>query len=283
MSEFTTQPVHTALKPYVRFYFLMQIDEILPLNLLLTATTDSALIFHFGTDKSSIKYDFPNNPNKSYAFPNQDAWLGGMHNEPLNCQYGPFVNVVIAILSPFGLHHLLREDTTVMLNQGFSIETLGLIKKLDCIVEKLAAVEEKDTAFKLIETTLLNYFTQIDIPFSIKNMSPVTDYIWRQNGVVKVKQLEDKFNISRRWLEKQFAAQIGISPKEYARILRFKSLLSKTITTPSVSWGSLIEQYGYYDQSHLIRDFQAFTGQSPRQYFKTSVSEFNNYFYNGYD
>ena len=105
-------------------------------------------------------------------------------------------------------------------------------------------------------------------PFSIKDMTPVIEYIFRRNGVVKVKNLTDKFHISRRWLEKQFAIQVGISPKELARIIRFNALLTSLETTPSVSWTELIEKYGYYDQSHLNRDFHEFTGQSPTQYFK---------------
>ena len=94
-------------------------------------------------------------------------------------------------------------------------------------------------------------------------MSPVTNYIWRQNGIVRVKDLEDKFHISRRWLEIQFADQIGLSPKEYARIVRFKNFLTTVINTPSVSLATQTENFGYYDQSHLTRDFHAFTGQTP--------------------
>ncbi len=105
-------------------------------------------------------------------------------------------------------------------------------------------------------------------PFSIKDMTPVIEYIFRRNGVVKVKNLTDKFHISRRWLEKQFAEQVGLSPKEFTRITRFNALLTSVETTPSVSWSELIEKYGYYDQSHLNRDFHEFTGLSPTQYFK---------------
>jgi AraC-like DNA-binding protein len=115
-------------------------------------------------------------------------------------------------------------------------------------------------------------------PFSIKDMTPVIDYIFRQNGVIRVKHLTDKFHISRRWLEKQFAEQVGISPKEFARMTRFNALLTRVETTPSVSWTELIDNFGYYDQSHLNRDFHEFTGLSPTQYFKNSPSDLNTSF-----
>lgn len=116
-------------------------------------------------------------------------------------------------------------------------------------------------------------------PFSIKDMAPVIEYIFRQNGVVRVKHLMDKFHISRRWLEKQFAEQVGISPKEFARITRFNALLTRVEMTPSVPWSEMIDKFGYYDQSHLNRDFQEFTGQSPTQYLKNSPSILNTSFY----
>lgn len=277
MSEFSIHPAHPALKPYIRFYFLMQIKESTPHSSLLTATTDSALLFHFGSEKSNITYEFPNTPNKNYTFYKHESWLGGMHNEPLNCQFGTDVNVIVAIFTPVGVHHLLQSDTTGIINQGFSLEVLGLQKKFDGLVEKLEMVDDKTIALQLVETYLLNYFSRLEIPFSIKNMSPVANYIWQQKGVVKIKQLEDKFHISRRWLEKQFAAQIGFSPKEYARITRFKALVGQVITTPfipsGVSLSKLIDDYGYYDQSHLIRDFQVFAGQTPTQFFKSILPE----------
>lgn len=116
-------------------------------------------------------------------------------------------------------------------------------------------------------------------PFSIKDMTPVLEYIFRQKGIVQIKQLTDKFHISRRWLEKQFAEQVGISPKEFARITRFNALLTSVEMTPSVSWSEIIEKFGYYDQSHLNRDFHEFTGQSPTEYFKAKLFDLNRFSY----
>lgn len=284
MSEFSIHIAHPVLKPYIRFYFLMQIKESTPHSSLLTATADSCLMFHFGPDKSNVTYQFPHSPNKNYTFHKHDSWLGGMHNEPLDCQFGADVNVIVAIFTPVGVHHLLRENTTSIINQGFSFETLGMKKKFAELNEKLELVADKTKALQLTENYLLNYFSRLDIPFSLKDMSPIANYISQQKGVVKIKHLEDKFHISQRWLEKQFAAQIGFSPKEYARITRFKAIIGHVLTNPSVSLSTLIDEYGYYDQSHLIRDFQTYSGQTPTQFFKNLLPEnvenqVNTYFY----
>ncbi len=273
MTEFSVHPAHLALKPYIRFYFLMQTHNNMPHSSLLTATTDSCLVFHFGSGKSNIGYEFPNSPNKNYTFYKHDSWLGGMHNEPLNCLFGKEVNTIVAIFTSVGVHHLLKANTSDIINQGFSFETLGMQKKFTDLAEKLEIIIDKTKALQLVETYLLNYFSRLNIPFSIKDMSPVANYICQQNGILTIKHLENKFHISRRWLEKQFAAQIGFSPKEYARITRFKAIVGHVMTTPSVSLATLIGDYGYYDQSHFIRDFQEYSGQTPSQFFKSLMPE----------
>ena len=100
------------------------------------------------------------------------------------------------------------------------------------------------------------------------NITFIKDYILNKNGVLKIKELESIFGISSRTLEKVFAEQMGVSPKEFTRVTRFNALLAEIKTDPSVSWSEIIDKYGYYDQSHFIRDFQYFTGQSPTEFLK---------------
>ena len=145
-------------------------------------------------------------------------------------------------------------------------------------MDKLYNTNSKKKALQLIESELLNYYNESNIPFSVKDMSPVTNYITRQNGIVKISDLEDKFRISRRWLEKQFSAQVGVSPKEFVRVTRFNALLNQVFTNPSVSLNILLDDFGYYDQSHLSKDFNEFTGQTPLNYLTTIPNNLNNMF-----
>ncbi len=241
------------------------------MNTLYIAKTDSVLMFNIGnnSDDIAITFSFPKNPQKSYIFHSHECWLGGLINQPLYSQLHSKAYIFCVILTPYGAHNLIKETTESILNDGFTTETLGLNKHFACLIDKLKNVTTGNEALELAENQLLYFFNNIKIPFSIKDMSPVVDYITQRNGLVKVKQLEEKFKVSSRWLEKQFSVQVGISPKEFARIKRFTAILSYALmVTPSVSvtWASLLEDFGYYDQSHLTKDFQDFTGQSPTQH-----------------
>lgn len=262
-------------------YFIARVKKGEVLDTLFTAKLTSALLFNFDVEQAGVTgtFELTKSLNKKYTLYKHQTFLGGMHNEPLISQYASNAHILCAVMTPVGVHHLIKESTTTMLNEGFPFDILGLEKQFDGLTEKLRTIKKDDEAQILVESHLLRYFNRLDIPFSVKDMSPVANYILQQKGVVKINKLETKFHLSRRWLEKQFAEQMGVSPKEFVRITRFNALLAQVMTTPSVSWSEMIEQFGYYDHSHLIRDFHDFTGQSPTQYYKDYPSIINNFFY----
>ena len=273
--DMSVHPTHPSLKPYIKGYFLMYFKMPECINTIFAASPDTGLLFYYGQEASSVHYDFMNNPNKKYTFNNQQLWLCGLHDEPIKAQMSKNINGLFVMCTPLGIQQLLHDNVTMVVNDGFSFEMMGIHKKFDGLNDQLHTAKNGLEAIKIAEPYLMRYYSHIKVPFSVKDMSPVVAYVFRQKGMVQVQQLEEKFHISRRWLEKQFAAQIGFSPKEYARMVRFKFILAQLSKTPSVSWGVLIEDFGYYDQSHLIRDFHCYTGLSPTEYLKMSPNGVN--------
>jgi AraC-like DNA-binding protein len=280
MFNFSMHPVHPFLQPFVSNYCIMDIDHPETISNIFVAKTSSVMMFHIGMPSTpiSIQYDFPNTPNKHYTFYRHQAWLGGMLTEPLLGEMSSKGCYLCVIFTAFGVHHFLKESAIALTNHGFSIDNLSLPHTFDDLMDKLYNTTNKKKALQLVENELLSYYDELNIPFSVKDISPVTNYIARQNGMVKIQDLEDKFRISRRWLEKQFSAQVGVSPKEFARVTRFNALLSQIFTDPSVSLNILLDEYGYYDQSHLNKDFNEFTGQTPLAYLTTRPNNLNNMF-----
>ncbi|WP_422733001.1 helix-turn-helix domain-containing protein [Micromonospora sp. WMMD558] len=96
-------------------------------------------------------------------------------------------------------------------------------------------------------------------------------------GGIGVAELADELGWSRRHLTVRFRQEIGVSPKTAARLLRFQrayATVSRDLVSPPTpggaaprrgcgGWAELAACCGYYDQSHLIRDFREFTGTTP--------------------
>lgn len=70
--------------------------------------------------------------------------------------------------------------------------------------------------------------------------------------------------VSERHLRRVFHETIGVSPKAFARVTRFHRALHAARESGFASWASIATRAGYYDQAHLIAEFRAIAGVTPR-------------------
>ncbi|NQV49298.1 MAG: AraC family transcriptional regulator [Candidatus Marinimicrobia bacterium] len=96
-------------------------------------------------------------------------------------------------------------------------------------------------------------------------------------GMVDIVTLANKACLSRKQYERIFKTNVGISPKRFLRIIRLQHALFKKQLTPNLSLTELAYDCGYYDQSHMINDFNLLTGMAPRQYF-SACDAYSDYF-----
>ncbi len=91
---------------------------------------------------------------------------------------------------------------------------------------------------------------------------------------LRVTQLVRQVGLSHRRLIELFEREVGLTPKLYARLQRFHCVKQRiaTLDGPS-SWAKLSLECGYFDQSHMIRDFVAFASVSPEHYLRGRVDE----------
>ncbi|HET6533771.1 MAG TPA: AraC family transcriptional regulator, partial [Actinoplanes sp.] len=76
-------------------------------------------------------------------------------------------------------------------------------------------------------------------------------------------------------LDRLFAAQVGLSPRTLARILRMRRLLAGIDVHGLVGWAERAAALGWYDQAHLIRDFKRHTGVTPSAYVAAQRSAYD--------
>jgi AraC-like DNA-binding protein len=93
-----------------------------------------------------------------------------------------------------------------------------------------------------------------------------------RHGVV---QLGERLGWTVRRLEQVFRADVGLTPKAYQRLQRFRSALVGIDGAARVGWSAFALQRGYYDQAHLIREFRAHCGLSPTAYLQRRGEQLN--------
>ena len=92
------------------------------------------------------------------------------------------------------------------------------------------------------------------------------DHIDSCKGCITVEEVATHLKVSRRYLEKKFLEKVGLSPKFYARLKRFGALSNKIAHNPKIDWQEIVTEYGFHDQSHLVKEFLEFNQMNPTQY-----------------
>lgn len=60
---------------------------------------------------------------------------------------------------------------------------------------------------------------------------------------------------------------MGVSPKLYARIIRFDQAFRMRNRYPQLDWLSIAIYCGYHDYQHLVKDYKDFTGCTPNEFY----------------
>lgn len=124
---------------------------------------------------------------------------------------------------------------------------------------------ELDAAVLILESLLLsriNDSTKLRLlhPIVRKSISRL-----QEGPAIGVASLAAAHGISTRYLHQLFTAQVGIGVKRFCRIQRAMTTLRQAQTGWEYGWADLALTHGYYDQSHMIDEFQSLLGGSPEQ------------------
>jgi AraC-like DNA-binding protein len=101
------------------------------------------------------------------------------------------------------------------------------------------------------------------------------DEAWRRlvvhRGRVRIGALAADLGWSRRNLGERFREEIGLTPKEAARVLRFEHAHDLATAADAPSWADVSARAGYADQAHLVREWREFTGRPPTTWRRGEV------------
>jgi AraC-like DNA-binding protein len=103
---------------------------------------------------------------------------------------------------------------------------------------------------------------------------PDADWAWRRllasQGRRSVRELTAELGCSRKHLAARFREHVGVSPKRFARMLRFRR--ASDLLEAGTTLADVAAICGYYDQPHLDRDFRDFAQTTPTAYLRERVT-----------
>jgi AraC-like DNA-binding protein len=177
--------------------------------------------------------------------------------------------------------HFFLENTGVSSILGLKFHPTALTKLFDISMKEITdqvvplnTCTEKLNPLETAIRTQENFDARINLVNEYLNALPEVNHsaideavrlIFESKGTISVTELATTVGIGERSLERQFRKFVGLTPKFYARIIRFSHIF-QTVTSEQRSWTQLGLEAGFYDQSHFIKNFKAFTGEDPSVY-----------------
>lgn len=131
--------------------------------------------------------------------------------------------------------------------------------------EAIETASSGATATRAVFDALLNALRRDTVyaPWSAPTVRKAVRHLLGAPSLPTVTELAERAGISQRHLRRGFADVVGLSPKRFLRILRFRRALAFARSTPEEDWAAAAEHAGYFDQAHLVHEFRALANATP--------------------
>ena len=188
------------------------------------------------------------------------AVFSGTYSRSFICNALQHEAIMGVHFKPGGAFPFLDTDASELTNAHANLADLWGRSGVE-LRERLCTAATPQQRFQLMERVLrsrLHHHTtsqlQMKIALNLFAMGALVRDVSRELGYAQ-----------RRFIQ-MFNSNVGLTPKMFCRIRRFQQarLLAEKLETPD--WAELAVACGYFDQSHLIKDFQEFSGSTPRTY-----------------
>jgi len=257
-------PVHFAtpskiLSPYIKRYWAIEnvLDEgeVCVQRIIPTGLTELLLYF---TPRPKIL-----NSNKSLS---DNVALYGHQNGFYDIELIDELSVFSIVFEPQGLMQFFKFSLQDICNLNVPLKHISGQAGRD-LEEKMSEAISFPQRVSIVETYLLDLLKNNFTDFEFRRINHVVELIKKTHGNININQMASEICLSRKQFERIFAEHIGISPKQYLKIIRFQSAIFQKQQNNNLNMTELSYECGYFDQSHFINDFKSLCGMTPKQYF----------------
>ena len=134
----------------------------------------------------------------------------------------------------------------------------------DPLRESLCDAKTSEGRFNILERFLLQRLRHdVEQHYAVQ---AALEIFMKHAAETKISEAAKYVGLSQRRFIQAFKTEVGLTPKLFSRIQRFQRARIFIQRGPSPDWPGLALDLGYFDQSHLIREFVEFSGLSPTDY-----------------
>lgn len=246
------------LAPFINYYFLFEQTKTAGDLSFQRVTPDGCFELNF-----NLCAPLERKESDGRVFEQNDFYVVGRHYRNYLVNHSEHARMFGIRFYPGGLRPFIRSSSSDIVDQFVTQEEIfgSKIKLLHDRVLNSATMDEK---IQRVE----DFFQQLYL--SRNEDLLVTDAVRKianSRGNIDLDRLSSSYNLSSRRIQQRFNNSIGVSPKMFSRLIKFRFSLKRLhFLRPGEKLTQLAYECGYYDQAHFIHDFKSFAGVSPQKY-----------------
>jgi AraC-like DNA-binding protein len=254
-------PVNPLLNPYISAYSYMEIDtqnQFLEMSMLPTGS--AVLMISLAESRGNIREHASVRSVPRISFT-------GQFGSAVQAGLSGHIKAVYIAFKPWGAYHLLDIDQHHL--KDLSLDFLEVDKQVFQSIEpQLLECASAADVINLIEPVFLKRLMQNKNSDFKKRLMYVSQKIMiPSSDPMLIKKICHEVGFSKSTLERNMSKVVGMPPKQFQRIMRFHALITYLKSNPgTMDWNDLVHQFGYFDQSHFIKDFKLLGGKTPSSF-----------------
>ena len=188
------------------------------------------------------------------------GFVGGMHTSSAVIAQDAKQSGIHIELHPLGVRSLLGLPSAELSGYVVGLGELGSAR-LAALPERLREAKTWAGRFAILDRVFLT--EAVDAAGPPREIGWAWQRMLADGGTGTVSALADEIGWSRRHFSERFRGELGLSPKQAARVLRFERACNALRRRPGTDLAELAVSCGYYDQPHLTNEWRALAGCSP--------------------
>jgi AraC-like DNA-binding protein len=255
VDEYVQARPAAALRPFVAFYTGYRQRGVAPARhrglpspyLTLIVTLDEPLVVAAHPDPQQRPGTF-------------DTLIGGLHLSPAIITHDGSQSGVQVAVRPLGCRALFGRPAAEIAHRDVELTDLLGDRLVSRVRERLHEARDWPSRFGVLDALLTS-----GLPENI-GVKPELAYAANRlfRGDVPVARVAGEIGWSGKYLTDRFKAEVGLRPKEAARVARFDR--ARRALRPDARLADIAAGHGFADQSHLVREFRAFAGCAPTRW-----------------
>lgn len=188
---------------------------------------------------------------------------------------GRHVESIGVRFTPAGLAPLCLDPQSTLVDAIVDVASLAA-PPLQAIAAAGADAPTFGSALPAVAAALVVAFagaTPVDV-----RVRDAIDRITASSGTVSIAMVSRTSGVTPRWLERRFLSVVGVSPKRFSRLVRFRRVLAALESGRRRGDVDVALDHGFYDQSHFVAEFRAFAGDAPRRFVEQRLTALTRHF-----